>query len=304
MKNNKLLAAGVGIGLSGIVLLTSGYTVMADSASGYDVYKSAIKQTKAANSLTADVNVSLTDNGKQVLAVDGTLKNENNTHLSSGNVSITANGTTQALQMFHQDQQMVVKAANSNVYQVFKDDGKGHKHRQDQKQKEDGIDPNAEKVIDALMTNLQNSIQVSDISAGGKEVSLKLSESEISPVVQALGSVLLQNAANHQERPDQDHGTNKEKNLFFKQDLKVDLPKLTQDIVVKQVEAKADITKDNLVDQQTVKLTITGKDASGNEHEVVLAIQADLSHFADTKADTVDLSGKQVQIVQKEKREE
>lgn len=296
MKNRKLMMAGLGVGISSIVLLTSAYTVMADTSSGYELYKSAVKQTKATKNVTADIDVSLTDNGKELLAVDATMKNES-ASLGSGNVTIRANGSTNAIQFFRQEQQVVVKAADSDIYNVMKPDDQMRRKWEHHENQGDS-NPEAERIIDALMTNLQNDIQVGETADGGKEVSLKLSQNEISPVIQALGSVLVQNAAKHHEYAGGDQ--NDRHAPIFANEIKPNLPKLTQDIVVKQVEAKAEINKENFVDEQTVKVTIAGKDANGDAHELVLAVQADLSDFARTVADKVDLTGKKVEIVKHE----
>lgn len=301
MKNRKLLTAGLGVGISSIVLLTNAYTVMADTSSGYDLYKSAIKQTHATKSITADVNVSLTDNGKELLAVQGKVKNEEAANLGSGSMNIKANGAAHTVQFYRQADQVVLKTDDSDSYKVIKPDAnEQHQWKQHHNANDDGTHPGAEKVIDALMTNLQNDIQVTQASGGGKEVSLHLTQQQISPVVQALASVVLQHAANHHELATDGGQDELERHApQFAQDLKPELPKLTQDIVVKQVDVKAEITQDNYVGQQEATLTVSGKDDSGASHEMVLTVHTDLSNVGDTKADTIDLTGKKVETIQK-----
>ncbi|UUZ95625.1 hypothetical protein LJK87_14985 [Paenibacillus sp. P25] len=53
----------------------------------------------------------------------------------------------------------------------------------------------------------------------------------------------------------------------------------------------------NHIVEQDAVLTLTGKDASGTAHEVVIDAKLGLSGFDSTTPDQVDLTGKQVQTI-------
>lgn len=301
--NKKIVATMLGITVGGAALITSAYAVMADS-SGYDMYKSALKQTKAATSMSVDAGISLSDNGKKLLTVDSKMKEEEKNRSASGIATIEANGKSFTVNLYREGQKTIVKTSDSDVFNVMERDQKKHRFNQNEhttNSNQNDHQQMAENILDALMVNLKNDIKTNSNADGTKDVTLQLSENDISPVVQSLGAVFVQNAAKHGD--DQQQHANKIATPF-KQNIKASIPALTQDIKIKNVDITAKIGKDNYLQQQKALLTITGKDASGTEHEVVLGINVNLSHFNDTKADHIDLTGKKVQTVKDEHKAE
>ncbi|WP_047152001.1 hypothetical protein [Aneurinibacillus tyrosinisolvens] len=128
---------------------------------------------------------------------------------------------------------------------------------------------------------------------------LKLSNAELPPVVNALASVAVQNGMN--EKGYQSKGAED----AFIGNLKSTLPKLVGNIKVDNVDITAKVSKDNTIEQQTAVIEITGNDASGKAHDISVNITADFSNYNNTIADTVDLTGKQVEkIVNKHDEQE
>lgn len=77
--NKKLLA---GIGISGAIMLSSVYSISANT-SGYDLYKSALKQTHTAESATMSIKLNLKDNNKSIFSVDSLYKADMKDQVSS-----------------------------------------------------------------------------------------------------------------------------------------------------------------------------------------------------------------------------
>ncbi|SEN67269.1 hypothetical protein [Lihuaxuella thermophila] len=292
MNKKKLGIFALSLGVSASVLLTSALSVKAGNASGYDQYKAALKQTKAVENLTGNLDLSIQDNGKKLFTVDSTIRRDLKNHAGNGKINIEANGKKQTLEVYHQENKKIMKASNSEIYYVMNEKEKKVHHKSgDRAQK-------AEFVIDALMSGLRNDIQSVNRTDGSKEVSLNLSEGQISPVVQALVSILVQNAAGHE--PDRGHHGAP----FFKGELKPDLPELTRDIKIKQVNIKAEINKENRIEEQTAQVLVTGKDAAGKEHQLTIRIRLDLSQFNHTVMDKVDLTGKKVKTFEPKARQD
>lgn len=289
MNKKKLGILALTVGVSGSVLIISAFSALANSTSGYDQYKNAFKQTKAVENMTGNLEVSVKDNGKTLFTIDSTIKKDLKNHECSAKINIQSNGKTQTLDMFNQGEEKIFKASDSDLYYVKKGKEKKHHH------KSGDHDQDMEYVIDVLMSGLRKDIQSVNKADGNKEVSLSLLGSQISPVVQALGSVLVQKATDKHEH---DHH-HKRVPFFNKEELKSSLPKLTQDIKMKQVNVKAEINDKNLIEEQTAEVTITGKDAAGKEHEVTINLKLELSQFNNTVTDKVDLNGKKVKTFER-----
>jgi hypothetical protein len=78
-----------------------------------------------------------------------------------------------------------------------------------------------------------------------------------------------------------------------------ELPKLVDGISISNVDLKADINGQNLITAQEAKITINGQDADGNTHTIIINASIDFSAFNQTTPDTVDLTGKQVETMQR-----
>src|SRR4051794_22774029 len=100
MNKKKLGLLALSVGVSGSVLFASGFSAMANSTSGYDQYKAAFKHTKAVQNLTGDLSVSVKDNGKNLFAVDSTIKEDVKNHEGSGKINIQENGKTKTLYVY------------------------------------------------------------------------------------------------------------------------------------------------------------------------------------------------------------
>lgn len=292
MNKKKLGIFALTLGVSGTVLLTSAFSVMAGTTSGYDQYKAAFKQTKAVENMTGNLDLTIKDNGKTLITVDSTIKKDIKNHEGSGKINIHGNGKTQTLYVSKQGNKKIFKPSGSDVYYVIQE--KERKHH-DPKYHRGEHHQHAEYVIDALMSGLRNDVRAVNKGNGVKEVTLTLSGRQISPVVQALASVFVKHVTEKHE-----YGDHHKLPFFNKEEWKSSLPKLTQDIKIKQVSTKAEINKQNLIQEQTAQLIVTGKDAAGKEHEVTLNVKLDLSRFHQTATDKLDLKGKKVQTIQRE----
>ncbi|WML38249.1 hypothetical protein RCG19_13555 [Neobacillus sp. OS1-2] len=62
----KWITAGTGLGIGAVLLLVSGFSAMANT-NGYDAYKTALKNMKAKTSITTNVDLTITDNGKKLV---------------------------------------------------------------------------------------------------------------------------------------------------------------------------------------------------------------------------------------------
>jgi nitrogenase molybdenum-iron protein alpha/beta subunit len=82
--------------------------------------------------------------------------------------------------------------------------------------------------------------------------------------------------------------------------MKPDLPKLTQDVRIEEIKLDATIDANNYFENKTAEIRVTGKDEAGAPHSVVVRAEVDLTGINATKADSVDLTGKKVEAIERE----
>jgi hypothetical protein len=275
------------IGISSVVMVTSGFAAMA-STSGYSVYKDAIKATRTLDSVSLSGALSLTDNGASLLSATGNAKANLANEAQSGSATIDNNGKQLTVDFYRQNNQTVTKSSASDVY--YQEQGRIEKDK-NEKPESKQIPQEVENIIDSLVGNLQNSVTLDSKSDGTKEVSVSLTNAQLPPVVNAVGSLLIKNAMDGKE-------LHKQKGEIPGIDFQPTLPALTQNVMIQQVDVKAVITADNFIQHQEAAITVSGKDAAGVAHQVVLQLNADLSGFNATTPATIDLTGKNVKVIQ------
>lgn len=273
---NKWWMAGGAFGIGAVMLLVSGFSAMA-STSGYDAYKTALKNTKAVTSLTANIGLTVTDNGTKLLA--GTSDIKLNRELNSGSMDATFGDNAQqhSLNVFRQDGKVIFKSGDNEVYRVKEQKAPEWQH--------EGVAPNppkaVEQVFDALMGNMRELATVESTSDGGKQADLHLSESQIPAVANVIGTLAVSKLADCEQ-------------------LDVSFPKLTDNIKVEEINLDAKINANNVLEQQTAEIKFTGTDDSGNKHALAILLHIDFTGFNQTVPEKIDLTGKQILEIQNE----
>lgn len=289
--NKKLTAVIASIAAGGLLLGATAFAGAADN-SGYQAYKTAVEKTITAKSVTPQIDVTVKDNGNLLVAVDSLMKVNKEDMSMSGKLTLTAGGQQKTVETYEQNGKEVTKSSDSNVYYVMEHHGDKMRGGKEWKGKE--LDSSkikdVEKVVDALTGNLQNYITLNSGSDGTKVVNLKLTDGQIPPVVNALASMAIKNAANHDEYGQHPGGP-------FGVNIRPQLPKLVDAIKVNSADMTAVIGSDNLIKSQTAEITVSGKDAQGKAHEITVDVKADFTNYNNTVPDTVDLNGKQVQTI-------
>lgn len=290
--NKKLTTIAGAIALSSMMVGATAYGAVSGT-SGYDLYKQALKNTVAAQSITPATEVTMQDNGQLLLKANDTAKLNRADKTMSNSVTVISGNQQKTMDMYRQNGQTIMKTSDSAVYNVM-DTRKTGKAKNIETQKEDSSRiQDIENVADALVGNIQNYISLQDNQDGTKEVSLELSESQVSPVVNAAASLAVKNAeakANHQMNMGNSRNA-------FAAGLLEKMPKLVQNIRVSKVDVDAKISSDNLIQSQSELFTITGTDASGKNHVLTINVNTTFSGINATTPDKVDLTGKQVKTM-------
>ncbi|MZQ85379.1 hypothetical protein GQF01_24990 [Paenibacillus sp. 5J-6] len=289
----KWMMLGSAVGISSIVMVTTGFSALA-STSGYEAYKSALKNTKTVQNVAVQAEAALQDNGAMLASAKGDFKVSLDSKTASGSADVLVGGTQQTLSFYKEENQTVLKSAASDVYFVKQENEK--KHKTESKLNETEIPQQVETVIDALVGNLKDFVAIDTQADGSKEISIQLDNAQIPTVVNALAPIAIKEAT--KEEGGEMNDAAQANAMPFQDDfLKKAAPQLTQDIKIEHVSIKATVNTDNYLSHQEADLTVSGKDDAGTAHQVTLHLQANLSGYNRTTPETIDLTGKSVQTL-------
>lgn len=272
--NKKLLAV---MGISGAVMLGSVYSISANT-SGYELYKSALKQTHEASSATMKISLNLENNEKTIFSAESLVKADVENQVKSISTEIANETETSKMSMNKQDGNWFVqKDGSDDVYQM---EMKSPHHKNTTELQDD-----LENLIDVMTKNLQQQITVAEKKNGNHTIELDLVGKEIPLTANALSTLMIKHAVMIQDNNDQ------EQSEFH---IKPSIPELNHDITVKQVTIAADVSKDNYVEKQSVKAVVTGKDKQGKSHELLLTIDMEVSDYNNTSVAPVEIPTEKV----------
>ncbi len=278
--NKKMLAA---IGFSGVLLLGGVYSISANT-SGYELYKSALKQTHSADSATMEVSFQLEDNDQSLFKADSLMKADVKQQISFISTNLENESEKSSMNMYKQDGAWYITKEDTGVFYKMDTSKSPHGKGGAKLQKD------LENVIDVLTKNLQKQITVDEIKNGGQTIELDLTGKEVPLAANALSSLMIKHAVQMQDRSGEEEGSE-----FH---IKPTLPELNRDITVKSVNISANVNKESYIDQQTVRAVINGKDKSGLEHEIVLTIELDVYDYNNTSVSKTDIPEEKIEILE------
>ena len=293
----KFLIAGLCVAMGVVMLISTAFASMSGS-SGYEIYKSALKNTAHTKSLTGNFSMSIKDNGKSIADAETIMKSNRQEGISSHLTVIKAGEQEKIMESYRKDGTLIVRENGSDVYNVIQGDpekGNRFKHRMSHDENEDPeVSKAGELVLDALVGDLKNYVTAGEKADGGSEVTVQLSGNQIPAVANALTSLALRSAS--------EDGKREKAHMLGSGEFSMDInhPELVEDIRITNINLTADINKDNLIEKQAMDITVSGRDKDGNAHKVEISIDMDLSGFNNTTPDAVDLTGKQVKTIDRE----
>lgn len=271
---------GLSVGLGAVVLWGAGLPVQADN-SGLAAYQAAMKHTKTEPNLTAHVSVGITDNGKDLIHVSGEAKvdREKQEASVSGVIRDILGEKEQSFQAYREDGKVIVKTDGSDTYRILEKKN-GATGRFEREHAEPPVI--VEHIRNIALGNIRELSTMENLPDGSKQVSLELTEDKLPIFADKAATMLFAKIAEHkQDAP-----------------AKISLPALQGDVDVEQVSFHASIDADNRIKSQEAQIHVSGSDAAGEKHELVLKVDIALSGFSQTKVEHVDLTGKQVETLE------
>lgn len=279
--NKKLVAMVTSLTLGGTLLLGTSL-VNASQLSGYQSLKNTVKDTAALKNGTVNLQLTATDNGTSIANVNSNLKLNLASNAMNSTTTIKSGNTTETFNTYEQDGKTITKDSNSKQYAVREKGNK--KFNKKNKIENPEVIKSMDVVLDTLVGSMQNNVSVTTNADGSKQDSINLTSSDITPLVNALTSIVLINNSN-------------EMGHYNKADLgalKNALPQLQSNIKVESVTSNGNINKDDIVTDQTVTIVLSGDDAAGKQHNIQINAGLTLSNINSTTPDKINLTGKQV----------
>ncbi|MEY7998852.1 hypothetical protein AB8U03_01345 [Clostridium sp. Mt-5] len=288
--NKKFVVMVTSLVIGGTLLFGTAYA-NASQLSGYEAYKAAIKDTKDLKNATADLKVSVYDNGTDIADTSTNVKINLTSNALSEVTTEKAGNENQTFNIYRQDGKNVSKSSTSDVYNVRENKTKNTNKNHETENPE--IAKSVETVVDTLVGNMKNNVSVTDNNDGTKKASINLNENDVTPLTNALASIAIIKSS------DEPVDTGKIGEINFKNVF----PQLQSNIKIKNVKITGDINKNDVLDNQVAKVDLTGIDAQGKTHDITINATLDLSNINSTTPDTVDLTGKQVKNITQQFRE-
>ncbi len=302
---HKWLIAGTGFALGAIMLAAGGLSAMANT-SGYEAYKSALLHTKAQANLTVQASFAVTDNGANVLTGEAKAKWNEAAESASVDASLTDGTQSRAVNVYRQDDKVIVKTDDSDVYRVAEApkpkwadrDSKSGDAQAGSNTGAPSQPPQAVlQLFDMLAGHMKELATVENTADGGKHAELHLTGSQIPAIVNAIGSLAASGAGHHGFGPHGIAAADAADNGAQPNALNCNLPQLTDDVRVASVKLDADIGADNVLEHQTARIVVTGTDADGLPHELALRLDLDFSDVNRTVPERIDLTGKTTEAI-------
>jgi len=282
--NKKIIAIATTLVVSGGILMGTAYT-NASQLSGYESYKTAVKNTANLKNETADLKLSVMDNDKSLVDVTTNFKVNSATNAMSQDTTVKSSKGIESFSTSSQAGKSISKSSASEVYNVRENNNKNLNKKDENMNPE--VVKSMETVADILVGNMKNNVAVTPNADGTKKIDVNLSQNQIIPLVNAVTSMVLtagKNAPMHSEKAG---------NL----DVKNMLPQLVDGITVTSVNVTGDINKNNIINNQVANIVVTGKDAAGAPHVVTINVNLNLSNINSTTPSAIDTTGKQVKTI-------
>ena len=292
--------AVVGLSLAvGVTLLASTAFASAQNISGYDAYKSAAAKTFATKNLTLNVTATVTDNGNKLATVDSVIKVlKAGAGNFSGQTTLNADGQTIKMSNFAKDGQMVTKIDGNDTYFVNKENGKFNNGKGKMMDENFAEHQKVGRlVMDSMVGELKNSFITKANPDGSSVISVNLEGNQIPAAVNGVVSLAIKDGGLHGKNISTDKGELC-KIIPVAKNMKVNFPVLVSDISIKSVNLNAEVSANQIITSQTMKIVVSGKDKAGKAHVIEFDANVGLSDISSTTPDNVDLTGKTVKVIE------
>jgi hypothetical protein len=287
MKLKKKTAVAISFTVGIMMFATTAFAEV-NSKSGYDQLKDSLKYTaksctKDLSSYTMDMSFVIKD-GTSIVYSQNDINKYDMANKSKESKDILYNGIKKAEGYYYIDKSsMITKSQDSPSYYVTNftngtDNMWGMKNPFDEDRASD-----IEKIADAIVGNLKDSVAVNVTQDGSKEISGSLNNTQIPSLVNALVSFQFKNSFN--VRSDNGSTTTQQ------------IPELKSNIFVKNIKGNVATDKNGLIKSALGSGILSGTDKNGQNHNLTFEVLVKIGDINSTVVKKPDLSDKKT-IVQ------
>lgn len=288
MKIGKKTVMGISFIMGTLLFATTAFAEVS-SKSGYEQAKDALKFTgdslnSKLQNYTVNTSIIVKDNGNIISEKDYINKYDLYKNAIENSLTDSEGNKPKVMSYYYHDKNTIINESSSNniynvinypkevKFEVFENPFKG-------KQVDD-----VERIVDAAVGNLKDSVVVSQKDNGTKELSGNISESQIPAIANALVSYEVKSRYGVTTTSSND---NVNVGVF---------PKNMSDVYVKNVSGDMILNKDGLIISGLGSAEITCNDKEGKVHNLTFEIVGKVVDINTTKIDKPDLTGKKVNV--------
>jgi hypothetical protein len=290
MRKNTLMTLIVLLLCSSVLLMTAYAAVQ--NISSYETLKNALLNYNAYENGTLSVNAKISDNGKELASTHLVNKLEDEYTSSSYTSNYVINGVPETYESWENKEQIISKNHRDNDYMVrpnWKYNNNNFNYYTSYSRNLFGyssegwetLTPTQQKFINAVID-----LAVGDVknyfTANGNTISLNLSKNQIPQVAQLLLAVGVEQINIQRE------------NGYIEDDINEVIPMFTADTEIELANMTITINDSKQITGCDMIGVIKGTDIDGLLHELVLELTLSITDIGTTKADTVDLTDKNV----------
>ncbi len=279
-----------------------------NNQTGYDTLKEALKSAKHFENGTFDVQIQVTDNEQVLVGANVVGKVDHTSKSASGQMVITANNLTKTADFYQQDDTTLMVDVDNDLYYQIDDSqnqGKGHGRNYHENYDTENYKMTAsqEAFIDYLAGDLKNQVSLTENADGSKNVTLDLTGENIPVALNLMISAAASEEGMHHRNVQDQHHEMMLDMPFFQgfENLETLMPELKEDVKVTAILVALTLDSENQITGFDSSITLVGKDASGTAHDVTAKLSGKVSDVDETVVDTIDLTGKDVQVIETEK---
>lgn len=284
MKFSKKTVMAISFMVGTLMFATTAFAEVS-SKSGYEQAKDALKYSADSfsnklQSYTINSSTVIKDNGSIISEIDKVNKYDFSKHAEENTGTVIEANKPKTDNYYYADKNTIIdydsKKDDYNVTNYKKpNDFTMGRNPFKQKQEQD-----LEKIADAIVGNLKDSVVVNPKADGTKELSGSISESQIPAIANALVSYEVKSKLSRNN-----NDNNNDQSIF---------PSNISDVYVKSANEDMILNKDGLIQNASVSVEISYKDDKGTAHNLTYETLIKVVDINATKVNKLDLTGKKV----------
>lgn len=286
----KLLITG--IVLSTLVLAGTTVNIYANN-DGYELFKTAMKNTHKVKEANVSFEASMQDNGEVINKVEMESQNNFDQELLQSTLTYETNNEQLNFDLAYQNRNFMIKnEVQENTYLLSMDSGgeEGTAHGQHNPE----LLSLAEKIFDTLTLPTHDDFVVKETN-GQTSIHVDLNQEEIPSIIHEVSEYVIKKGL----KTHADVTMTTAEYPFLSKDITLQVPVLVSDIELEHVNIVAELTENQLIKNQTANIKVSGKDHSGNKHSLEFSMSMEYSNVNNVKLEPLELDSNKSIILDK-----